>query len=986
VADEYNFHEIEKKWQKRWAEEKYGRSADFDDKPKHFHLVEFPYPSGAGLHVGHLMGYGASDAYCRMKRLQGYNVMFPIGWDAFGLPTENFAIKNKIQPQKATADNIANFKKQIHSLGFSFDWDREINTTDQNYYHWTQWIFLQFYKHGIDPSTSSGQAGKLIEIADDDHYTPRLAYQAEMPVNWCPSCKINLANEEVIDGRCERCGAETEKRLQKQWMLRITAYADRLIDDLKKVDYLEKIETQQVNWIGRSTGTNVRFEVKGFSNTVHDEEIEFYTTRIDTFFGTTFVVVSPEHPILEKLGYHIQNYHEVKEYVAAAAKKSELERTELQKDKTGVKCYGVYAVNPLNGEHIDIWVADYVLMGYGTGSVIGVPAHDQRDFEFATKHHIPIKYVVTPHIIDKKNPPKPDKKTVERKMVHAIIHDPKTDKYLILKWKKFDWNTFVVGGIEEGEDVVDAAKREILEETGYKNLKLLKTIESAAKVEYYAAHKDENRLALSSAVYFELDSDKREAISGEEKEKHEPVWVDRSFLTEKNMTCCELNLWLDGIDNTEKSNMEYGVLINSGEFDGLTSDEAKVKITEKLKGLGVGEFSTNYKIRDWIFSRQHYWGEPIPVVHCEKCGVVPLSEDQLPLELPLVEKYEPSDTGESPLSKITDWVETTCPKCGGKAERETDTMPNWAGSSWYYLAYAMSKDEGQKTKDINIFLQNQKELKYWTPVDIYNGGMEHTTLHLLYSRFWHKFLYDLGVVPTLEPYSKRIAHGIILGPDGRKMSKSFGNVINPDDIVREFGADTLRGYVMFIGPYDQESAWNMAGVQGVHRFLKRVWKNQEIVEVDAKDSKELLLKLNQTIAGVTADLENFQMNTVVSKLMELNNFIEKVGKISKASWQKFLLLLSPVAPHIAAELFDGNISEQDWPQADEKYLVAEKITIVVQINGKVRDKVEVDAEISDEELKQTALSSKRIKELTAGKEIKKIIVVPKKLVSIVVST
>ncbi len=886
---EYDFAVIEKKWQDYWHKNKYGQSADFDDKPKHYHLVEFPYPSGSGLHVGHLMGYGASDAYCRMKRLQGFNVMFPIGWDAFGLPTENFAIKNKIKPQKATADNIITFKRQINSLGYAFDWRREINTTDPEYYHWTQWIFLQFYKHGYKdgPSTGSGfnsphpgtvPEGKLIEVADDDRHTPRLAYQAEMPVNWCPSCKINLANEEVIDGKCERCGTLTEKRMQKQWMLRITAYADRLVKDLDTVDYLDKIKTQQINWIGKSTGTNVRFKVEGFSGTVKDEEIEFYTTRIDTLFGTTFVVVSPEHPILEKLGYHIQNYHEVKEYVAMAAKKSDLERTELQKDKTGVKCYGVYAVNPLNGEKIDIWVADYVLMSYGTGSVIGVPAHDQRDFEFATKHQIPIKQVVS--------------------------------------------------------------------------------------------------------------------LTGKESD-----FLDRSI-------------------------MEYGKLINSGEFDGLSSDEGKVKITEKLKSVGTGEFATNYKLRDWIFSRQHYWGEPIPIVHCEKCGVVPLPEDQLPLILPEVENYEPSDTGESPLAKITDWVETTCPKCGGKATRETDTMPNWAGSSWYYLAYAMlgnlekissgvipreslsgsspargevgwggsmrdlellnNKDSGSQAtgRNDNLFSKSKDELKYWTPVDIYNGGMEHTTLHLLYSRFWHKFLFDLGVVPTAEPYAKRIAHGIILGPDGRKMSKSFGNVINPDEIVKQFGADTLRAYIMFIGPYDQESAWSTAGVQGVHRFLNRVWRNSEKV-FDGNDSKELLIKLNQTIAGVTSDLENFRMNTVVSKLMEMNNMIEQTGKISKESWQKFLLLLSPVAPHIAAELFDGNILNQTWPQADEKYLSAEKITIVVQINGKVRDRIEVDAEISDEELKQAALNSAKVKELTSGKEIKKVIVVPMKLVSIV---
>ena len=832
MSNEYNFKTIESKWQKKWAEEKYGQSADFDDKPKHYHLVEFPYPSGYGLHVGHCMSFGASDAYCRMKRMQGFNVMYPMGWDAFGLPTENFAIKNKVKPQAVTAEAIATFKKQMQSLGFAFDWDREINTTDPEYYHWTQWIFLQFYKHAIVDN-------KLVEVADDDRHTPRLAYQAKMPVNWCPSCKINLANEEVIAGCCERCGTQTEKRLQKQWMLRITAYADRLISDLDSVDYLDKIKTQQVNWIGKSVGANIIFQVEGYSNTVHDEEIEVFTTRADTLFGCTYVVLSPEHPLLVKLGYHIQNYHEVKEYQKSAAQKSDMERTELQKDKTGVKCYGVFAINPINGEKIDIWVADYVLANYGTGAVMAVPAHDERDFEFATRHHIPIKQVIS----------------VES---HSI-----------------------------------------------------KTIERAL--------------------------------------------------------------------------IDYGILINSGEFDGLTSAEAMTKITKKLKSLGAGDFITNYKLRDWIFSRQHYWGEPIPIVYCPKCGMVPLPDDKLPLILPEVDKYEPSDTGESPLAKISDWVETTCPKCGGKATRETDTMPNWAGSSWYYLAYTMNQDSGMKNEQFghNIFQANEKKIKYWTPVDIYNGGMEHTTLHLLYSRFWHKFLFDLGVVPTAEPYAKRIAHGIILGPDGRKMSKSFGNVINPDDIVNRFGADTLRAYIMFIGPYDQESAWNTAGVQGVHRFLKRVWQNSSKVK-DADDSKESLIKLNQTIASVSADLESFHLNTVVSKLMEMNNMIEKVSHISKESWQKFLLLLSPVAPHIAAELFDGNILDQVWPQADEKYLSADKITIVIQVNGKVRDKVEVEPDISDDNLKELVLKLDKISMIIKGKHIKKTIIVPKKLVSIVV--
>ncbi len=835
MPSEYNFKEIESKWQKKWEETNYGKSDDDSSLPKHYHLVEFPYPSGAGLHVGHCMGYGASDAYCRMKRLQGFNVMYPIGWDAFGLPTENFAIKNKIKPQKATADNVAVFKSQMKSLGLSFDWSREVNTTDPEYYRWTQWIFLQFYKHGIVD-------GKLVEVADDDYHTPRLAFQAEMPVNWCPSCKIVLANEEVVSGACERCGTASEKRNQKQWMLRITSYADRLISDLDTVDYLDKIKTQQINWIGRSEGANIIFDVKGFSNTVHDEEIEVFTTRADTLFGCTYVVLAPEHPLVKKLGHHIQNFEEVQEYLAEAKKKSDLERTELQKDKTGVKLYGVYAINPINNEEVDIYAADYVLSNYGTGAVMAVPAHDERDFEFAKKHEINIVQVIT----------------------------------------------------------------------------------------------NEN----------------------------------------------------DSADIAEAAFVQYGKLINSGEFDGMTSVEAKKAITAKLKESRRGESSINYKLRDWIFSRQHYWGEPIPIIHCEKCGKVPVPENQLPITLPDVDKYEPTNDGQSPLSAITDWVETTCPRCGGKAKRETDTMPNWAGSSWYFLAYVLMQNSKLKSqKNGNIFSENRDLLKHWLPVDIYNGGMEHTTLHLLYSRFWHKFLSDLGAAPTPEPYAKRIAHGIILGPDGRKMSKSFGNVINPDEIVKQFGADTLRMYIAFIGPYDQESAWNMAGVQGVYRFLNRVWKNESKVG-DVEDTNDLLIKLNQTIKGVTEDFENFHLNTAVAKLMEFNNLFEKVGKISEPSYQKFLQILYPLAPHIASEIwvtagFDGSIEQSAWPKVDQKYLIADTVEIVVQVNGKVRDKLTVSSEISDTDLKKVALDSPKIIDLLTNHEVIRVIIVAKKLVSIV---
>ena len=827
---DYDFSKIEKKWQEIWEREKYGIATDEGDKKKFYNLVEFPYPSGEGLHVGHCMGYGATDVFARFMRLRGYNVLCPIGWDAFGLPTENFAIKNRVKPADATKKNVDTFRRQMKACGYSFDWEREVNTTDPNYYRWTQWIFLQFYKHAM-------VLGKLVEVADDDRETPRLAYVAEMPINWCPSCKIGLANEEVIAGKCERCGEQTEKKMQKQWMLRITEYADRLISDLETVDYLEYIKKAQINWIGKSVGSNIKFKIKD-----SQDYIEVFTTRADTLFGCTYVVISPESGYILNLQDRISNRDEVFEYIEKSKKKSELERTDLAKDKTGVKLLGVLAINPINGKEVEIWMADYVLANYGTGAVMAVPAHDERDFEFAKTYGIEIFEVIVP-----------------------------------------------------SSNFPDSSKQ---------------------------AQNQDDRKAF----------------------------------------------------------VEYGVMINSGDFDGLSSEEGKKKITDKLKEMGAGDFSINYKLRDWIFSRQHYWGEPIPIIHCEKCGMIPLSESDLPLTLPEVLNYEPTNTGESPLSKISEWVGVKCPKCGGEAKRETDTMPNWAGSSWYFLRYCDPNNQSE--------FASKENLKRFMPVDLYNGGNEHTNLHLLYSRFWHKFLFDLGLVNTAEPYKRRIAHGIILGADGQKMSKSKGNVINPDEIVKQFGADSLRAYIMFIGPYDMESAWNTAGVSGVFRFLKRVWANSEKIS-EKEDDKELLIKLNQTIAGVSDDIENFRMNTVVSKLMEMNNMIEKKGSVSRESYKKFLILLFPSVPHIACELwekadFSEYIWQSDWPEANVNYLVADTILIVVQINGKVRAKIEVSCNISDEDLKKTALLDNKVKEWLLDKEPKKVIVVPKKLVSIVV--
>lgn len=873
--EKYDHKSIELKWQKKW-EENYLRAEDFSDRPKHYHLVEFPYPSGSGLHVGHCMGYSASDAYVRMKRMQEYNVLFPIGWDAFGLPTENYAIKTGKKPQEVTQENITIFRKQMKKMGFSFDWSREVDTTDPQYYKWTQWIFLQFYKHGI-------KDGKLIKIKDDDTTTPRLAYQSEIAINWCPSCKIGLANEEVINGKCERCETPTEKRMQKQWMLRITAYADRLIEDLKILDYEEKIKTQQINWIGRSEGTNIKFEIRSTKlennskSKYLKEEIEVFTTRADTLFGCTHITLAPEHPMLDNLKFKIQNLKEIEEYTNQTKKKSDLERTELQKEKTGVEIKGIKAINPINGEEISIWIADYVLSTYGTGAVMAVPAHDERDYEFAKKYNIEIKQV--------------------------IIRNTETDKI------------------------------------------------------------------------------------------PDPVGDDKHAFT------------------------DYGILINSGEFDGLESKEAIRKITEKLKLDGNGDFAINYKLRDWIFSRQHYWGEPIPIIFCKHCAkkmgnnqetrnnnqtlsnitlidseefmLVPVPENDLPVILPDVEKYQPTNDGRSPLSAIDDWVNVKCPNCGGDAKRETDTMPNWAGSSWYFIAYTLNQNSKFKIQNNgNVFLEKRKELDYWMPIDLYNGGNEHTTLHLLYSRFWHKFLFDLGVVPNSEPYQKRINHGIILGTDGQKMSKSRGNVVNPDDIIERFGADCLRAYIMFIGPYDQESSWNTSSIQGIYRFLNKIYNNINKVDKSA-DSDELIIKLNQSILGITNDIEEFHFNTVVSKLMEFNNIIEKIGHISYKSFYIFLKLLYPVVPHLASELseiIEKTYKPNDyyWPKADLSKITAKMIEIVIQVNGKLRDKLEVNYDISDKELEALALKSEKIINICAGKSIKKVIVVPRKLVSIVV--
>ena len=801
MSQRYNPKEIEKKWQNIWEEEKAFQVSSDYSKPKYYALVEFPYPSGQGLHVGHPRPYTALDIVARKRRLQGYNVLYPMGWDAFGLPTENYAIQNKIHPKEVTKNNVARFKKQLQALGYSFDWEREVNTTDPAYYKWTQWIFLKLFHAG-------------------------LAYKTEMPINWCTSCKCGLANEEVVNGVCERCGSPVVRKVKSQWMLKITEYADKLIDDLEGLDYIERVKVSQKNWIGRSHGAEVDFKLKG-----KEEKLRVFTTRPDTLFGATYMVVSPEHPYLDRFQDEIENWDAVVEYREKAARKSDFERTELAKDKTGVPVEGLSAINPVNGQEIPVWVSDYVLMSYGTGAIMAVPAHDTRDWEFAKEFDLPIVEVIAGG-----------------------------------------------GGGKGGFSEVCPRKL------------------------------------------------------GEFR-----------FLT------------------------------------GKTVEEAKKAMIDWLVEKGVGTAKKNFKLRDWVFSRQRYWGEPIPIIHCEKCGYVPVPEEQLPLELPEVDNYMPTDNGESPIANMRDWVETTCPCCGGKAERETDTMPQWAGSSWYFLRYIDPDNDGA--------LASREALEYWLPIDWYNGGMEHTTLHLLYSRFWHKFLYDQGVVPTKEPYQKRTSHGMILGENGEKMSKSRGNVVNPDDIVKDYGADTLRTYEMFIGAFDAAAAWSEDGVKGCRRFLDRVWKLQDMISEGEGYSDDLETKIHQTIKKVSGDFETLKYNTAIAAMMALINEFYKKGTLTKADFRTLLVLLNPVAPHITEELwegmgFEGRIYQTAWPEYDEAKTVEKVQEIGVQINGKVRATAALAVDVSKEEA--LAAGKEAVADKIAGREIVKEIYVPGRIINIVV--
>jgi leucyl-tRNA synthetase len=1117
---QYDPKKIEPKWQKYWEQHQTFRAEAGSKKPKKYVLAEFPYPSGLGLHMGHLRPYVAGDVYSRYWRLKGFDTLYPMGWDAFGLPAENYAIKQGVHPRVSTAKNIANAKRQTQSWGIGFDWSREINTTDPEYYKWTQWIFLQLYKAG-------------------------LAYEATGLINWCPKDKTGLANEEVIDGKCDRCGTVVEKKELRQWYLKITAYAEKLLEGLDNLpEWPEPVKLQQANWIGKSVGAEIDFAIQqdndyillpGWTSTEKDNfypwlkenlgpaaaivkykpldgnsetevlqdlaarvkltdktvlvghslggamalklleqsnqkiaklvlvasfvtpkfkdkarpfetqmnwdfdfekikknvgeivvlsdetdhvvpesaavelaeklggrlvkfqaqeshvkgkeepdvlaavkgSVKVFTTRPDTIFGATYLVVAPEHPLLPSLSDKISNWPEVQGYIEKARNEQEQQRVAEGKDKTGVELKGVVAINPANGQEIPVWIADYVLGNYGTGAIMAVPAHDERDFEFATKFNLPIVQVVAPSIESKDTPPREGKERVERDAVVGILRNPKTGQIACLQWAVSEnWKTFITGGVEPGEDPAEACRREITEETGYKNLKLVKKMPLQIHEYFFHLTKDVNRYARFKGFVFELENDEQSPIDEEEKAKHTVVWVDEDKIPEFIQVKAFLSFW-DQWKNDGQAFIGHGVLINSGPYDGKESAKVIAKI-----GAKFGTPKITYKLRDWVFSRQRYWGEPIPLVHCPSCGIVPVLDDQLPVLLPEVEKYEPTGTGESPLAGITEWVNTGCPQCGGAGKRETNTMPQWAGSSWYYLRYTDPDNDKE--------FASQKLLKNWLPVDVYFGGMEHTTLHLLYSRFWHLALYDQGLVPASEPYTQRVPHGIILASDGEKMSKSVGNVVNPDDIVNQYGADTLRMAELFLGPHEATVAWSEKGIMGVWRFYEWAWKwvNEQNKKPASSDSKTVLRPLHQLIKKVGADIEGFRFNTAVSAFMEFRKQI-KSEPVSPEFLKTFLVVLYPFAPHIAEELNEvlsgpgESLQSAAWPKYDPALVENEEWNIVVQVNGKVKDKFIVPANTPQPEIEQKALALPKVADFLAGKQPARVVAVPGKLINIV---
>lgn len=950
----YRAQAIEKKWQKEW--DRSGVYRQYARKRQFYVLDMFPYPSGAGLHVGHPRGYIATDVIARFKQLSGYGVLHPMGWDAFGLPAEQYALKNKVHPEKSVKENVAMFKRQLAKLGLTYDWEREINTTDPEYYRWTQWIFLQMWKQG-------------------------LAYESNEPINWCPSCKTGLANEDLEQGKCERCGSVVEKRPLRQWALRMTKYADRLLEDLdsQELEWSESIKDQQRNWIGRSEGAEAVFCIAD-----SEEELRVFTTRVDTIFGCTYVVVAPEHPLLQNIERNISNIDEVKAYIRKAGSKSDLERTELAKEKTGVKLEGIEAVNPFTAEKVPVYVADYVLGSYGTGAVMAVPAHDERDFEFAKKYDLPIKSVVAPYIeLTGDFAPKKNKKTTTRECATGIVLNESGDRVLMLRRKKDGMHVFPGGGVEEGESPAAAMMREVREETGYTDFEIVGVIAPRLYGHGYKAHKDVNCFDPDTVFEIRLKSGKREEIAGEEHQTHEVFWIEKEKVSDLPRFADHHEYMWKMFHGGGGSFCDDGIVFDSGAFTGLASAEARKKMAAWLKKEGLGGKKINYKMRDWTFSRQRYWGEPIPLIHCEKCGVVPVPEKELPVLLPKVKAYEPTDTGESPLAGIAKWVNTECPKCRGKARRETNTMPQWAGSCWYYLRFI----DPWNTKAL---VDKKKEAKHM-PVDLYVGGTEHATRHLLYARFWHKFLFDIGVVSGQEPFKKLVNQGLINASDGRKMSKRWGNVINPDDMVADFGADAFRLYEMFMGPFAQTIAWNTDGVVGTRRFLEKVWKLQDKVS-DAEhriSDKGLETLLHKTIKSVTEDIEAFKFNTAVSSLMILVNALEKEADIPHSVFDTLLLLLSPFAPHIAEELWSEmgerqSIFLSEWPVWDEQRIVADMVPVAVQVNGKVRAVISLSPDESETEALRLAQADANVQQFVAGKTPRKVIYVPGRILNIVV--
>lgn len=947
----YNFSEIEKKWQDRWESKKSFVALNGGEKEKYYVLVEFPYPSGVGLHVGHVRSYTALDSLARLKRAKGYNVLFPMGWDAFGAPAEQYAIKNKVYPANMVKDCIETFKGQIKALGLSFDWTREFATTDPEYYRWTQWQFLQFYKAG-------------------------LAYKAEKDINWCPNCKTGLSNEDAAGGVCERCGNPTTKKLKNQWMLKMSAYADSLIEGLKDTEFLEKIKTAQINWIGKSIGADVDFKLKDTEDT-----LTVFTTRCDTLFGVTAMVLSPEHAFLEKYKSRIENWDEVEKYREAAKKKSEIERTDATKEKTGVKVKGLTAINPVNGDEVEVWISDYVLSSYGTGAIMMVPAHDERDYEFAKKFNIPIIQVIAKNFIGTgESAIREDKPFTDRKVVIAVIKHPTEDKYLCVKNKKFGWFNFVMGGIEGEETPTEAAIREIVEETGYNNIEIEKELDFVYYDNFFARHKDVNRHITCHTVVGKLKNLDETPRTEEEADLQDVMWITKDKLIETLNTNAHKYDAKRVLEN-EGAMVEDGIHLNSGFLDGLNKEEAIDAMIEYLEKNKCGHKTVNYRLQDWIFSRQRFWGEPIPMVYCEKCGWEPVPENELPVILPDVPSYEPTDNGESPLSAVEEWVNTTCPNCGGPAKRETDTMPNWAGSSWYWIRYMDPHCE--------TGIADMDAMKYWGQVDLYNGGMEHATRHLLYARFWNQVLFDNKIVPVREPFKKRVAHGMILGENNEKMSKSRGNVVNPDDMVKEYGADALRTYEMFIGDYSKDASWSENGLKGCKKFLDRIYRLQTKLNDSEEYSSDLESDIHRTIKKVTDDIETMNYNTAVSALMILLNSFDKKESITRKDYRTILQLLNPIAPHITEEINEmcklgPAFTESTWPTYDEEKMKTDSYEIGVQVNGKLRGSIAISVDNTEDEIKELAFANENVAKYIEGKEIVKTIIVPNKIVSIVV--